>query len=880
MTGSYAVNGATMYAELIDFIGNPNLKSIILSYIENEIPAVDRSQAYDKFEKSDLSARLNGLNVSGQEYNNVYAKTDKGLTVFDDKAILSLEELKDLYESSIEKGFYKMDKNSFKNLDNILEYIEFLDSQMSIIKLYQQYDKVANLVSKASLVLKTDKLGTSPDSFTTLKLNEDMVALHLDYSEFEEQLVKAGFNSRERKLIKQEFDKADNIPDKKEVLERVISEYNAGEAKVSINSAGDSIVHSKIKLEIPTSGLRVGSKSLLESVFPNVVNNTLEDEGDNKYDFTKSSLPLFESQYVNNYYFSTKAFSRLLFSSSPYMTRLLKGVTAELGITGNMYNSNSKKVYKRILDSIISDYIYNEVPFLNGGHADENLRALEVRRVIGITDKVVTDSRDLSLAEYRQLSVANQMFLLNMNIHKFQTKYRISELEDINSVLELFKPKIGIPDITKNGYHALVMTNTSKDIEQLRRIFRSMFFNTNPFVRQTARDLIRYSFHFYGLNWGMNVSKIIDPAIMWERSSEYDTIVDNTISSKVNGYNQYDTLIEEDSVDINRVYKINEALHKLASEIDITLTDSQFDEEVKRHATRIKSQLYDDNMVSPVVIQFGTKMTLPADMRSANFKYDRTKEYPILIEEAAKVENSYYGKYNYLKTNIKLEQGNTRLAFEKYQPENSTKVYYFPINKALPYESTDIEVTRGFGEDVETESLNTVVQAYTSDVHSDIYYKELIDAYDVKYNSKEPKRNISNLYPVDRVIESDANAQPVTSEVYSYFTEITKSDKVHSETAKEIIDSVDKVIYIGSNQIYRNNFKSEKTVYFSLDEIGADAFNSLDLNHTDKIAIVGDSISDNDLNQKQYDDAIISFVRNIMYYYEFDSKDYIQKRSW
>lgn len=74
----------------------------------------------------------------------------------------------------------------------------------------------------------------------------------------------------------------------------------------------------------------------------------------------------------------------------------------------------------------------------------------------------------------------------------------------------MFDAAITKDELSSNGYHKIWLRDSGKNLVRMQSIFTKMYFNDNAYIRQTARDLIRYSFFTSGLKFGMNIAKFVD----------------------------------------------------------------------------------------------------------------------------------------------------------------------------------------------------------------------------------------------------------------------------------------------------------------------------------------------------------------------------------
>ena len=870
MSDRNAVSMNTTFNELIKFVQTPELiEQAAYMHLQQY-----GKEAIDIYENNKTTDNFKEINISSITNKSIFSHNKKeGFVINNDKSFKSISELNNLYTSSVANGYYNIDSKTEElkhgTLENIIPFVNFLDEQIAVSKLYEHIDSTGNIIQKATKVLRTDKLGTSPNSSVTSQLFEDLSKLYLDLDTFTQNMkLSKAYTTDEINNFVNEYSKQSTLIGKRNAMEIAIANH---ESKLrEVNDSNGQSLNLKGKLVLTETPLYADNIPIVQSVFPNVVANTMDSD----FDFRKSSYPYFEAQLVYANHFSTKAFSKILIAEKPEMKRLLNVLMARLNVNTNIGNTNKANVRGDILNTIINDYIYNNVEFFNGGFTDAKLRNTEKTRVIGLVklekierkvndtiklvDEVDTsnilDNFDvytnmslngkMTLDMYKSLSTANQVYLLQSNLTHFANQFEVSDQNDIKDFLNIFQTQLDKENLAKNGYHVIKTLNVDRDSRKMKQTFTKMLYNNNPFIRQTARDLVRYAFHTSGLKFGNNVAKYIDISLYYKDITSF--------------YNINSNINEEMNKPVNQLFKYNGALKQLENSFDVAQDDSK----VEYYLDNIRSQMYDNNLITPLVYDKKkndqpTFKNLVKVVLTSDILENKQITLPIIQEQVALLKNSIWSKNETIRTKIEHPNFQGNYAFKRFDINGSTNVYYYPIAKSLASEFADY---KNISED--PNDNRTIVSKYTNNIKTPQEYENLITQYDSgRVEKEESTHNVEMLFDYDRSITNDARAK-VNTDDYQYTNLITKSNLSYSETAKRIIDNVDNVLYIGNNEFNKKAFASDNTIYSTLDTINGDTLNSIEFDKPTKLAIVGDGLSDSKLTQQEIDNIIVPTIRS------------------
>ena len=849
MFDTTGISAIDVYNKFANFISNKELL--------NETIINNLSEEEHNVYKSEVANKVKDLSLSEISTGNIYNVDKKGnYTITKPSAFKTLTELHTIYSNSIVNGNYNIaskyeDLNSQVESDNKISFVQFLDDQLSILDMFQHIDNTASVVTKSSKILRTDKLGTSPNSEVTSKLFNDITDMHIDVNAFVQNMKDVGYTEVELNTFKNNYYKAATFQAKMDVINNQIVDFGLHKPS-NLDSNAQVRKYAATELTEHKVQLFVGEDtSLVEAVFPSFVDNTMNLRD---YDFTKSKYPYFEAQlvYANN--FSTKAFNKVLLSENVNVKNQLDIITNRLNIATNVNNSKRAALRNTIITTMMNQYLINNVPFLNGGtHTDSVSRTAEILRVLGnvssvkeiiplnsvdtevesLKSNVVTSTLQLDLEKFKTLSAANKVELIKSMLANDKLGLSIRDNKEMKRFLHYVKPQLATKELKDNGYHSIRLDQSEEDGLAMKQIFTKMYYSNSPFVREMAKDLIRYTFHTSGFAFGNNLSKWIDLSLSY--------------INDIKLYSQDASLIKEMSLPIN---DFSEYTRKL-NDIHNVFTKEYFNEEYTEELlSNIRSQMYDNNIITPVV----------SDNKKANqpkfkdvLKLDG-KNIPIITELASKIANSRYSNNETLRIRIQKEGISGTYAMQRYAPENSTNVYYFPFVK---------QIRSVFSDDV--------IQLYRGKVESAQYYKDIIDKQDAGKTTQDlDVRNVEDIYESSKTISNDARVSG-NEEAHQYVSRITNSSKTYSETAKDIVDAVDNILYIGENSHYRNSFKSDKTIYTTIKDINRNTLSSIPFDKPTSLAIVGDGLSDGSITQKEYDATIVPMVRLYQAIYNINS---------
>lgn len=547
---------------------------------------------------------------------------------FDSKSVKTLKQLHDLFMESVpkNKNYYDMDaatkRTRTTGFTAGLDLIRFMSDQLDVIRYYEHVSKSADLISAQGNVLCTDKKGTSPSSAISNKLFNDMSNLYIDLDTFTQDMRASGVNNADINTFKNKFLAKDTLKARIQFMEDTIAEIQStvkdGEVTVLAKNGDVQTRKSKIneKYTAPLVPLNVHGVPLVKSVFPSVMKydpienpNALTTE----YDFSESSYPYMEAQYVYTNHASTKMFSKVLITESPTMKAIISGVTANLYPDARIGTKQATTVARDVANIVTMERMMGHCNFFNGGSSDPAMIASLIRKTLGsvndagktfdtntgivIADNdsknknlhgnVITRLGDLGSnpeKAFAELSTANQIYLLKNQSFAFGISG--SELsKDIQSLLATLEPQLTIEKMSNSGYGEIYFQENG-DNRKHKQTFRKMYYSNNAYLRSVTRSIVRYSFYTKGLAFGMNPSRIIDDSLYYERPNSREA--------------KFAALSDPAGFEL---YNYNQQLYQLENDMQADPKDDldNLNALVQRYSQAIRTLKYDDGRINPAI---------------------------------------------------------------------------------------------------------------------------------------------------------------------------------------------------------------------------------------------------------------------------------------
>ena len=827
-----------IYSEMIELLtDNVSLESILNSYgiVESEINDFIKLTEY----LSDNNIYSGSIVLTSKGKYKSLTKDHKGVNSYK-----TLNELQHIYRDGIAKGFHNID-DYMRNLNSYdgkskIEFINYLVEQLAIQNMYSQIQSSVDIINKAASVLKTDKLGASPDTSVSNKLFEDLSKLYLDFNKLTKDLkgitssAISELSVQFYKLSKEDTSSINTIMDRYKLMQSIIDSYNAMSKEITTTDSKGTTIQVKrktLKMENYITPLFIDNQNIALSIFPEAINGKTNED----FDYKNSVYPYLQAQYVYTNHFSKQILANSILKEHPIFKDLLQGIYNKFNIQ-HLNPKSRLTIENDIVNILVNEYLYKAVPFLRNSELNDESLMKEKSRILGID---YNKSGNINSPQFKELSVASKVLTIQTNFNKLGLT---SKQIDYISSLEINADSKTLIDY---GYERINLKDRGLSSNYSQQVFLSLYYHDNANVRDTMRDLIRYSFLTTGLKFGNNIAKHIPPSLYYEVPSNE---ILNSFPELQNNENQF--------------WQYNQALHRMMKDVNLLDISS---EAINNKSELILSNIYDNRSLSPLVSNSRGKdapkfNTVPME-GFKEFGVDPKANTKVIIKELkSKVDNSFYAT----KYSIQVRDKGIK-TYKRYDIDGSDYVYYYPVNRKLYGE---------FG----IESQDSVVNK-NKEILSNEQFEEIIRNHDATLRAAKDEDQVLNseiIGRVDRVIYTN-NVLEVNKEDSINPNLVTKYDGTYSALAKELVAKNDIVIYIGDDSIRRSAFESTKTYYISLEELNHNSFKFLEGLSNLSVAIVGDTLSNIKYDRSAVNKTVKGYIEFAIAEYDISSVKSIHK---
>ena len=553
-----------------------------------------------------------------------------------------------------------------------------------------------------------------------LNLNSNMI-LPLMYDVYKDRIINeqkdVSENQRKHDLLVDlgvvlQYQNLSNLSTDITSLTRVCNpdKFGAKQSIYATNKVFDDI-QDLISRELP---LKVGDKSLLEAIYPDIELGLDGYLTSNRDLNTDSAYPPLAAFLKMSTAFSVKLNQQLFKTQSPAFRRFKNSLENYLTHSDSKTPRMNEELDRNVENYIMS-VLYNSTPFMtttpivaaDGEYAmfDSGLNKLEEnRRIYGygynpIYDFNVDNINRITTEEIEKfalLTPTQQIDWLKKNL----TESGIFEYIDVNLFNDF--------EIKNKGVTAqrLSFNDTSIDVNNAIYLFRDAFFNTNPLIKTAAINMIKYSVAVEGLSMKKRgISSII------HNDAFLDEYINDAFFKTVDEYLNdtfLNTIIEETGDKILDSFVRGNArdMKEVAiAKVKINKTTVETDEEGNKY--------------------YNYTFELPIDSKATGMfildKKDYTHiplitKYRIGYNTIDASNNAIIGLNKYVKLTVKQPNKTFKTQLYKITDNGGNdRIYIYPISELENKEFSDISVN---------ESNNT---RYTEE-----FYTKLINEYESK----------------------------------------------------------------------------------------------------------------------------------------------------
>mgnify|MGYP003277724899 FL=1 len=200
-------------------------------------------------------------------------------------------------------SLFKEGQNYKHTVEDFEAYANYLNRQLEVLDYYMYVDKAVNAMKRAQGCLITEKKGAGPKTSESNKLFESIAMLEHNVNTLIQNAKDAGIPESMRNELLYKYYSVNAITDKGEVIDNWLLKAND---YLLENKDSDGKV---IQLDKPKSPFRIGDKSMIEAIFPSVVNTNWKIED--------SAYPILQQQLYSTNEISVNMFHDLFISENP-----------------------------------------------------------------------------------------------------------------------------------------------------------------------------------------------------------------------------------------------------------------------------------------------------------------------------------------------------------------------------------------------------------------------------------------------------------------------------------------------------------------------------------------------------------------------------------
>ena len=241
-------------------------------------------------------------------------------------------------------SLFKEGQNYKHTVEDFEAYANYLNRQLEVLDYYMYVDKAVNAMKRAQGCLITEKKGAGPKTSESNKLFESIAMLEHNVNTLIQNAKDAGIPENMRNELLYKYYSVNAITDKGEVIDNWLLKAND---YLLENKDSDGKV---IQLDKPKSPFRIGDKSMIEAIFPSVVNTNWEIED--------SAYPILQQQLYSTNEISVNMFHDLFISENPAFKDKINYCMAKLK------QINNPELREALVNYAIIDKI-RQMPFFN-----------------------------------------------------------------------------------------------------------------------------------------------------------------------------------------------------------------------------------------------------------------------------------------------------------------------------------------------------------------------------------------------------------------------------------------------------------------------------------------------------------------------------------
>ena len=422
-------------------------------------------------------------------------------------------------------SLFKEGQNYKHNVEDLEAYANYLNRQLEVLDYYMYVDKAVNAMKRAQGCLITEKKGAGPKTSESNKLFESIAMLQHNVNTLVQNAKDAKVPDTMIDELLYKYYSVNAITDKGKVIDDWIDKAN--DYLLSITDIEDK----PIQLSKPKSPFRIGNQSMIEAIFPSIIDPdwTIED----------SAYPILQQQLYSTNEMSVNMFHDIFISENPLFKDKINYCMAKLG------QNNNPELREALINYAIIDKI-RDMSFFNDNSKSPEAVLEDRAKLLGCTRIIKNDKNefrfqlatDLSLtsvnlktwynetenrpythaekiAMFKDLPVGIQLAMVKNTLT--DGKYVVVNGQYItkgnlklnpNHILSLLSSNTMESLIIRNGYIG-ISTKESDDVDFTRDTFFQLINSPDEYCRILGENLVKYAFWINKLDFGRNLSKYI-----------------------------------------------------------------------------------------------------------------------------------------------------------------------------------------------------------------------------------------------------------------------------------------------------------------------------------------------------------------------------------
>lgn len=353
-----------------------------------------------------------------------------------------------------------------------------------------------------------------------------------------------------------------------------------------------------------------------------------------------------------------RTFKGLFISELPWYRETIE----QLGNMISDFNSNPRREDQIV--TYLNKYLLSSLPFFS-------IPNEHMEKIIGqgtYTRKRFDFKGQDDITKFKKLNLSNKIILLRKRMLKSGRNLDLH-------ILNYLRITANADFLEKNKYQQIEYR--SNDIEELLTAsLNDMWYSSDPYERDVARDLVRYAFFVHGFSYSHDSLGRIIPINILAYDQGNDTEIDSEIGIGVT----------------NKLKEGYDIVSGASDNMDIS--QAAFFDGFNRHIKRFRVSNYKDNAIIPDVTHFRIATTNTVDGQIEKtyeqvFVPDDNNIITINKADFLAATRRSNTEFSYIKITNPYDANDVTVYQRAYDEAESNYYYYYPITKLEPFDRAD-----------------------------------------------------------------------------------------------------------------------------------------------------------------------------------------------